>query len=177
MPINKWFHKLDLTDVFHNDDLTFEQKRNEIAHRIRTSRFFAADELYLTEIYQRIEDAEDTDEFDDVWEEFYDYADRERIWVATDLMAGESILDLTNAQAYGRDAARGVGVIATKLEELAADLRLVAQQMERGDGTASRTAADVVNECTQRVGSAGGHLWSVVRNAADADREYLKEQQ
>lgn len=29
----RWDHKLHLEDVFHNDDLTFEQRRDEIVRR------------------------------------------------------------------------------------------------------------------------------------------------
>lgn len=44
MPINRWNYKLALGDVFRAEHLTFEQRRNEIVHRIRTSRFYSAED-------------------------------------------------------------------------------------------------------------------------------------
>ena len=33
-------HKINLADVFHNDDLTFEQRRDAIVRRIRATTWF-----------------------------------------------------------------------------------------------------------------------------------------
>lgn len=85
MPINRWDHRLQLGDVFHNEDMPFEQRRDEIVRRIKAARFYRTDDrsLSLDDIVDELADAEDYDEFDDAWDSFYDYADVHRIWVET----------------------------------------------------------------------------------------------
>lgn len=79
-----WEYKLPLKDIFHNEDLTFEKRRDEIVHRIKVSSFYAKDQHgYLGTIVEHLEDAKDWPTFNSWWDEFYDYADEERVWVAT----------------------------------------------------------------------------------------------
>lgn len=85
MPVNVWNHRLDLRDVFHDESRSFEEKRDEIVRRIRAASWFRTSDrsLFLDDIVDELADAQDGGEWDGPWDEFYDYADRERIWVAT----------------------------------------------------------------------------------------------
>jgi hypothetical protein len=76
----QWDYVLRLADVFHNDNLSFEAKRTIIAERVRglPGNSFRRDRLAA-----QLEEAADADAFDVAWDEFYDYADEQRIWVAT----------------------------------------------------------------------------------------------
>lgn len=81
MPI--WNHTLQLADIFHDDDLTLEQKRDEIVRRIKASPFWDEDDTTLTDVVHLLELTDCVEEFDAVWDEFYDWADAARVWVAT----------------------------------------------------------------------------------------------
>jgi hypothetical protein len=84
VPINVWQHKLQLGDVFHNDALTIAQKRDEIVHRIKVSNFYDEDhDGELVDIIDELSGIETVDEFDWVWDRFYDWADFNRVWVET----------------------------------------------------------------------------------------------
>lgn len=84
MPINRWDHKLQLGDVFHNEDMTFEQRRDEIVRRIKAAKFYDEDDHLLVDIVESLEcSGSDMGEFDYFWNEFYDYCDDRRIWVET----------------------------------------------------------------------------------------------
>lgn len=78
-----WHETLNLRDVFHNDDMEFEVKRDEIVKRITSLRLFDEDDLEVLQIVEALGDAEDEDEFDEYWNDFYDWADGVRVWVAT----------------------------------------------------------------------------------------------
>ena len=80
-----WEHHINLRDVFHNDDLPFEQKRDAIIRRIRATTWFKDchqddDLVYLVE---ELAETEDATSFDDLWRDFYDIADADRVWIAT----------------------------------------------------------------------------------------------
>lgn len=83
MPTNVWNYKLQLGDLFHNDDMRFEQRRDAIVARIKASRFYDADDLVLDDILYELAGAQEPDDFDGPWSWFYDYADMHRIWVET----------------------------------------------------------------------------------------------
>ena len=80
-----WEHVLKLADVFHNDHLTFEQKRDAIVKRIRASAWYKGyDETGdMSEVVEDLAAAGDTGEFDAAWSELYDIADYDRVWIAT----------------------------------------------------------------------------------------------
>jgi hypothetical protein len=75
-----WLLRLDVSDIFRNEDIPLRQRFAEIARRVRALNPL---DSYLQEIAERIEDAQDVDEFDEAWDEFYDWADHERCWVET----------------------------------------------------------------------------------------------
>lgn len=82
-----WNYTLKLADIFRNEDMTFEESRDEIGRRIKKAVFYkkaVADGDYdLESIVIDIECADSVEEFDDYWEEFYNWCDDARVWVAT----------------------------------------------------------------------------------------------
>lgn len=83
-----WAHQLDLSGVFHDDALTFEQRRDAIVAIIKASRWYRrADRNQLDGVVDIVDDhlayAETADEFDDRWDELYDLAGYERVWIKT----------------------------------------------------------------------------------------------
>lgn len=79
-----WKYTLYLSDVFHNDEMTFEQIRDAIVDRIRRSQWFSENKD-LEELVNGLCGAEDGDEFDDWFGQIYDIADFDRVWVETNL--------------------------------------------------------------------------------------------
>ncbi len=78
-----WTLTINVADVFHNDDLTFEQIRDTVVQRIRASGWIGEDDHTLGDLVDELGDAADTDEFDAVWDVLYDHADADRVWIAT----------------------------------------------------------------------------------------------
>lgn len=78
-----WHETLNLRDVFHNEDLEFKARRDEIVKRITSLRLFDEDDLEVLQIVEALGDAEDEEEFDEYWDDFYNWADDVRVWVAT----------------------------------------------------------------------------------------------
>jgi hypothetical protein len=80
-----WRHTLELADIFHDDDLSFEQRRDEIVRRIKAAPFYDSGrcDFDLVDLVDQLEHAEEIEHFDDYWSDFYDYCDVNRIWVAT----------------------------------------------------------------------------------------------
>lgn len=80
-----WDRKISLADVFHNEAMTFEQRRDAIVKRLRASAWLAgrdeSDELVCA--VNELADAEDGDEFDGPWDLIYDIADEDRVWIGT----------------------------------------------------------------------------------------------
>lgn len=80
-----WAYKVDLSEVFHNDDIPFEDKRGRIATTIKASNWYRdrADFSNLDEIADGLAFADDTEEFDGWFDELYDRADYDRAWIKT----------------------------------------------------------------------------------------------
>jgi hypothetical protein len=78
----QWRKTLDVKDIFNNEDTSFDEKKVEIARRVRRlQRELDADGVgYLPDW---IEASEDVVEFDDWWSDFYDWCDANRVWVVT----------------------------------------------------------------------------------------------
>lgn len=75
-----WDKRINLADVFHNQDLTFEQRRDAIVKRIYGSGW-NSDEAYT--LAADLADTQNAEEFDEVWNAVYDLADYDRVWIAT----------------------------------------------------------------------------------------------
>jgi len=79
-----WKCKLRIADLWNNDDLPFTEKRDRIVARIKRLPMYdpeGGDQEELWWIVDELGDVEDADEFDTVWDAFYDWADAERVWV------------------------------------------------------------------------------------------------
>ncbi len=80
-----WRETVKLEDVFHNNDYTFEERKHLIIKRIRESNwdFHSKNWDTVDEALNRLSDAADVQQFDAGWVDIYDYADQDRIWIAT----------------------------------------------------------------------------------------------
>lgn len=80
--MKQWKYTLRLGDLFHNDALTFEEKRDRMVARMKAQPWWNKfdDETWLG---HDLATAADVDEWDEYWDLFYDWADTERIWVET----------------------------------------------------------------------------------------------
>lgn len=83
-----WSNEIDLSGVFHNAEVTFEQRRDAIVARLKASRWYRESDPEIGgSVAEIIRDhlayAEDTDEFDAWWDELYDHADYDRVWLKT----------------------------------------------------------------------------------------------
>lgn len=76
----------------------------------------------------------------------------------------------TDDEAYVLAARRHYETVATKLEELAADIRQRGAYVGSGKRTAVAHAADAMSEFTQGVGGIGSFLWGIVHDAEHLDR-------
>lgn len=79
----RWRYTLDLVDVWKNDDLTLEQRRDEIVQRIRSALFWDEYDDDLVLLVDELSEVGDDGYFDHVWNAFYDWADDNDVWVAT----------------------------------------------------------------------------------------------
>lgn len=77
-----WRMTVHLIDVFHNQDMTYEERRDAIIGRLRT-KWVEADGGPLDRTIEDLADAIDVEEFDDVWAEILERADVDRVWLAT----------------------------------------------------------------------------------------------
>ena len=82
-----WAGKLDVSDVFHNDDLTFIEKRDAIVARIKATRWYKNADPHefdgLHDVVENLATEETADDFDYWWDQLYDIADVDRIWINT----------------------------------------------------------------------------------------------
>ncbi len=81
---NIWLHKLELGDVFHDEDVELiPGRRDEIVKRIRESTFWDPDDDDLVLTIEELEEVDSVEYFDRVWNYFYDWCDFNRVWVET----------------------------------------------------------------------------------------------
>ncbi|GGN39158.1 hypothetical protein FHR83_006779 [Actinoplanes campanulatus] len=82
-----WDETVDLADLFHNTDLSQAERYARIADRIKRSRWYQnRDADGFDEFGEAVENlavASGPDEFDGWFDEIYDQADRDRVWIKT----------------------------------------------------------------------------------------------
>lgn len=78
----RWKHTLDLSDVFHDGSRTFEERRTLIVARIRNASFYDIDGD-CADIIDDLSNSPNHHNFDYFWNQFYDWADDNRVWVKT----------------------------------------------------------------------------------------------
>lgn len=76
----RWQKRLDLSDVFHKDELEWSDRRDEMVRRVRALDPYDTD---LQDIADELADTADGDEWDNPWDDFYDWADDNAVWVVT----------------------------------------------------------------------------------------------
>lgn len=86
--LRPWKLNIDLKDIFHNDELSFEQIRDETVKRLKDSGWLGLaedeyEEEQLFNLFEELELTETPDEFDEVWSYVYDEADDYRVWIGT----------------------------------------------------------------------------------------------
>lgn len=82
--MSEWAYRIDISDFFHDEALTTNEKAKRIATRFRIR--LGRKPVWEDEIeglLEELEDQTDADEFDDVWNCIYDWCDAERVWVRT----------------------------------------------------------------------------------------------
>lgn len=80
-----WDRTVNLSGVFHNEEMTFAERRDAIVRRLRASGWLDDRDEFdeLVEAVEGLEQAEDAEEFDSWWDEVYDHADADRVWIQT----------------------------------------------------------------------------------------------
>ena len=85
-----WAHKFNVSDIFHDDELTVAEKGKKIAARMKRQPWFDAEDSFLDDLignfesYDGMDEDAAIDEFDGWWDEFNDWADGPvRIWITT----------------------------------------------------------------------------------------------
>jgi hypothetical protein len=95
-----WKNRLELADVWHDDEKSHQEKAKIAVERIKAAAWFKAaerraghtlddeDDTRLLEVVEEMSDAADLVPFDGgwfdgVWAAFYDWCDDARVWVAT----------------------------------------------------------------------------------------------
>ena len=82
MSERRWKHHLRIKDIWRDDDLSWETKRDAVVAKIKKLPHYQSDDE-LIEIVEMLEEATFISEFDEVWDQFYDWADWNRVWVET----------------------------------------------------------------------------------------------
>jgi hypothetical protein len=78
-----WNHTIRVSGVFHNDDLPFEVKRDRIVSRLNPLKDKFPEDWDLEDVILSLSEAEDANDFDLAWDDFYNWADDNRVWVET----------------------------------------------------------------------------------------------
>ncbi len=80
-----WTYEVDLSTVFHNETMTFEERRDATVRIIRTSRWFKDSDEHgdLASAVEELADTTGIGEFDMVFSAVYDEADADRAWIKT----------------------------------------------------------------------------------------------
>lgn len=76
---------IELGDIFENEDLSFPERRDSIVTRIREDQFVLNhdDKDELLGLVDELQEAVDSEDFDQVWDEIYDWADVNLVWIDT----------------------------------------------------------------------------------------------
>ena len=77
----KWRRHLDISDVFHSEEIPFAQKLQVIVARLRS---LTVEDSLLKGIIDNLAESTDVEEFDVHWDALYDWADQgKRLWIQT----------------------------------------------------------------------------------------------
>ena len=73
-----WRQKIYLGDLFNNN-LPFEERRDRIVERMKE----VDGNKYLDVILEDLANSGSSEEFDSLWDEVYDWADINKVWIDT----------------------------------------------------------------------------------------------
>jgi len=73
-----WKTTVDLRDAWSNDN--FFAARDLIVHKIRASRW-TQENSEIDFILDELSEVANTEDFDVLWNQMYDHADRDRVWI------------------------------------------------------------------------------------------------
>ena len=76
-------YELDLADLWYDEDLTFEQKRDAIVARIGAATWYNESDFELDWIYQSLQISKNVPQFSLSWNPFMAYARKHNIRVRT----------------------------------------------------------------------------------------------
>lgn len=80
----QWDYTLNVKDIWNDfEEMGFENARDAIVEKIRTSRFWDEADFILGEIVECLEFSANLSAFNSYWNDFYDWADATRVWVET----------------------------------------------------------------------------------------------
>lgn len=79
----KWKMTISLRDVFHNEEMTFRQRRDAIVARLFKSPWLEDADDDLQSAVEELADSTCPADFDIVWAAIYDMADHDRVWIET----------------------------------------------------------------------------------------------
>jgi hypothetical protein len=80
--VTEWRRRIDLRGVLEDETSTFEEIRDEVVRRLRGSRWPEECEP-AAGLVDELSETQSAEDFDFVWDELYDVADGERVWLAT----------------------------------------------------------------------------------------------
>ncbi len=78
----QWNLTVNLGDVFRNEDMPFEDRRDAIVARLQDTGW-PDDNFTVAALLDELAEAEGIADFDDVWDAIYDEADADRVWIDT----------------------------------------------------------------------------------------------
>ena len=80
-----WNKTIDIKGILRDEDLTFEEKRDAIAAKVKASSWYkeqdSADFPVLHQIVEEMEDCDEVEWFDSTLTALYDEADYDRVWL------------------------------------------------------------------------------------------------
>ena len=81
----RWLETVRLGDVWRNESMTFEQRRDEIVRRVKASNWYRSTDssVELPDVVDDLAHATDASRFDFAWRYLYDIADWDRVWIDT----------------------------------------------------------------------------------------------
>lgn len=80
-----WDRKVNITGILHNEELTFEQRRDALVGVLQASTWVKQcdEDDDLPQLVEELAGTEDTEEFNAVWDAIYDVADADRVWIGS----------------------------------------------------------------------------------------------
>lgn len=78
-----WKYTIKLGDVFHNENMTFIERRDAIVHRIRISPWFKKLDEFDDAVgaVEELSDSENLEDFDIVWAALYEIFNADLVWI------------------------------------------------------------------------------------------------